>query len=172
MMLTSNHPSPRAIAQCGMSLLSVLVAIVVFGLGMLSVASLYSLAVPAQTANQETVDTAAFGNQFWAILQSNPSVVSTIQSASGGVLSFTSPSSISGAPAPLQPLLKAVFNNTQTMLPGASVTMQTGNGAEGNPCDVSTPTAPICGVTLTLKWQAGKSVGGQRTQTFNYQVGF
>ncbi|CUA94323.1 type IV pilus modification PilV family protein [Thiomonas bhubaneswarensis] len=155
-------------SQHGMSLISVLVAIVVFGLGMLSIASLYGLAVPAQTANQETLDTAALGNQFWAILQANPQVVSQI--GAGATASYTSASS--SAPAALQPWLTNIFTTPSMMLPGAKVTITTGKGAEGNPCDVSNPAAPLCGVTLTLDWTAGKGGGGARSQTFHYQVGF
>ncbi len=166
------HPLRRGLRQAGMSLISVLVAIVIFGLGMLSIASLYGLAVPAQTANQETLNTAAFGNQFWAILQASPQVVAAINAGSGNQLTFASASSISTAPAPLQPLLAGIFSNPQTRLPGATVTFQTSNGADGNPCNVSNANAPLCGVSMTLQWGAGQGGGGVRTQTFNYQVGF
>ena len=151
-----------------MSLISVLVAIVIFGLGMLSIASLYSLAVPAQTANQEALDTAAFGNQFWAILQASPQVVP--QLGAGVTQSYTSASA--SAPAALQPWLANIFSTPSMMLPGAKVTITTGAGADGNPCDVSNPTAQLCGVTLTIAWAAGKGGGGARSQTYQYQVGF
>lgn len=160
------HLLRRRLRQAGMSLISVLVAIVIFGLGMLSIASLYGLAVPAQTANQETLDAAAFGNQFWAILQASPQVVSQI----GSGATYTNASS--SAPPALQPWLTEIFNTQTMMLPGAKVTITTGPGADGNPCDVSNPAAPLCGVTLTLNWGAGKGGGGTRTQTFQYQVGF
>jgi len=161
-------PQPAALRQLGMSLISVLVAIVIFGLGMLSIASLYGLAVPAETANEETLDTAALGNQFWAILQASPQVVSQI----GAGASQTYTSATGSAPAALQPWLANVFNTPSMMLPGAQVTITTGPGADGNPCNVSNPNTPLCGVTLTLTWAAGKGGGGTRTQTFQYQVGF
>ena len=161
-------PRAAALSQHGMSLISVLVAIVIFGLGMLSIASLYGLAVPAQTANQETLDTAALGNQFWAILQASPQVVSQI----GAGVTQTYSSASSSAPAALQPWLANVFNTPSMMLPGAQVTITTGPGADGNPCDVSNPAAPLCGVKLTIAWAAGKGGGGTRSQTFQYQVGF
>ncbi len=172
--MTPLLPQPHRAVRCaaprqrGMSLISVLVAIVVFGLGMLSIASLYGLAVPAQTANQETLDTAALGNQFWAILQASPQVVSQI----GAGVSQTYSSASSSAPAALQPWLTNIFNTPSMMLPGAAVTITTGPGADGNPCDVSNPAAPLCGVTLTIAWAAGKGGGGARSQTFQYQVGF
>lgn len=152
----------RATPQAGMSLISVLVAIVIFGLGMLSIASLYGLAVPAQTANQETLDTAAFGNQFWAILQASPQVVSQI----GANTTATYTSASSSAPAALQPWLTNIYNTPSMRLPGATVTVTTGAGAEGNPCDVSNANAPLCGVTLTFAWN------GNRSQGYQYQVGF
>jgi len=154
--------------QAGLSLISVLVAIVIFGLGMLSIASLYSLTVPAQTANQEAIDSAALGNQLWATLQASPQVISQI-----GANTSQTYTSVSSAPVALQPMLSSIFTPGQPMfLPGASVKITTLAGADGNPCDVSIPTAPTCGVQMTVKWAAGASGGGQRIQTFNYQVGF
>ncbi|MGC8508344.1 MAG: type IV pilus modification PilV family protein [Thiomonas sp.] len=161
-------PARAAMHQAGMSLISVLVAIVVFALGMLSIASLYGLAVPAQTANQETLDTAAFGNQFWAILQASPQVVSQI----GADTTQTYTNASTSAPAALQPWLTNVFNSPSMMLPGAKVSITTGPGADGNPCDISNVSAPLCGVTLTITWAASKGGGGARRQTFQYQVGF
>ncbi|MDY0329506.1 MAG: prepilin-type N-terminal cleavage/methylation domain-containing protein [Thiomonas sp.] len=162
MMLQLPPRARTAAPQSGLSLISVLVAIVIFGLGMLSIASLYSLAVPAQTANQETLDTAAFGNQFWAILQASPQVVSQI----GANATATYTSASNNAPAALQPWLANIYDSPSMWLPGAKVTITTGPGAEGNPCDVSNPNAPLCGVTLSFAWN------GNRSQTYHYQVGF
>jgi Tfp pilus assembly protein PilV len=163
-MIPAPKPSaPQATAQHGLSLISVLVAILIFGLGMLSIASLYGLAVPAQTANQETVDTAAFGNQFWAILQANPKLVNQIGAPPTTVTYKTA----SGAPQALQPLLNNIFNNPQTRLPLAQVAITTGNGAQGKVCTV-TPTQTACGVTLVITWNSG----APRSQTFTYQLGF
>lgn len=156
-------PAPQTTAQRGLSLISVLVAIVIFGLGMLSIASLYGLAVPAQTANQETIDTAAFGNQFWAILQANPQLVNQI-GAPPTTVTYTK---ASGAPQALQPLLNNIFNNPQTRLPLAQVAITTGNGAQGKVCTV-TSTQTACGVKLVITWNSG----APRSQTFTYQLGF
>ena len=162
-MTRPSPPSTRIAAyQAGMSLISVLVAIVIFGLGMLSIASLYGLAVPAQTANQETLDTAALGNQFWAILQASPQVVSQI----GANTTATYTSASSSAPSALQPWLANIYNTPSMRLPGATVTVTTGPGADGNPCDVSNVNAPLCGVTLSFAWN------GNRSQSYQYQVGF
>jgi hypothetical protein len=58
------------------------------------------------------------------------------------------------------------------MLPGAKGHHHHRGGRRGNPCDVSNPNAPLCGVTLTIAWAAGKGGGGARSQTYQYQVGF
>ena len=159
---------PRA-AQRGLSLISVLVAIVVFALGMLSIASIYSLAVPAQTANQEAANTAAFGNQFWALLQANPGVVG--QLGANTTVSYPT-TAISAAPNVLQPWLQGIFSNAQSRLPDASVTITTRPGAEGQACTTATPATTLCGVKLTIAWQTGTLASSQRTQTYDYQVGF
>lgn len=159
----SKLSATQVATQRGLSLISVLVAIVIFGLGMLSIASLYGLAVPAQTANQETIDTAAFGNQFWAILQANPQLVNQI-GAPPTTVTYTK---ASGAPQALQPLLNNIFNNPQTRLPLAQVAITTGNGAQGKVCTV-TSTQTACGVKLVITWNSG----APRSQTFTYQLGF
>jgi Tfp pilus assembly protein PilV len=156
--------------QSGLSLISVLVAIVIFGLGMLSIASLYGLTVPAQTANEEALDTAAWGNQLWATLQASPQVISQI--GAGATATYTPGNYAAAAPPALQPMLASMFTPGQSMyLPNASVKITTQAGADGNPCNVSIPTAPTCGVQMTIQWQAGRGGGGTRTQIFNYQVG-
>lgn len=160
---------PSRIGQRGLSLISVLVAIVIFGLGMLSIASLYSVAVPAQTANQEAVNTAAFGNQFWALLQADPAIVGDI--GAGTSATYTASNS-SGAPAALQPWLYGIFTDPHSLLPGASVIITTGNDANGNACTAPTPATTDCGVTLTIAWNGGVAGGGHRSQTYQYQVGF
>jgi Tfp pilus assembly protein PilV len=164
--------------QAGLSLISVLVAIVIFSLGMLSIASIYTMAVPAVTANEAATDTAAFGNQFWALLQANPGLVGQLGTTTP--TTYTSANATS-APAALQPWLAgifgpAVFTSTayagsqQTMLPNATVTITPGPGADGNACTAPTPTTTLCGVTLSIQWQPNSQT--TRTQTYNYQVGF
>jgi Tfp pilus assembly protein PilV len=164
--------------QAGLSLISVLVAIVIFSLGMLSIASIYTLAVPAVTANEAATDTAAFGNQFWALLQANPGLVGQLGTTTP--TSYTSANATS-APTGLQPWLASIFGPTvfttatyagtqQTMLPGATVTITPGPGADGNACTAPTPTTTLCGITLQIQWQPNSTT--TRSQTYNYQVGF
>ena len=148
-----------------MSLISVLVAIVVFGLGMLGIADIYSRAVPASTANQYVTDTTAFGNQFWALLQAQPGIISSIGLTTSK--SYTA-ATLSSAPAALQPWLSNVLKSSATALPNATVKIDTHVGADGNTC-----TASLCGVTLTITWNPSNTDSKQlRTQTFRYQAGF
>lgn len=169
---SSSSIRARAGRQAGLSLISVLVAIVIFSLGMLSIASIYTMAVPAVTANEAATDTAAFGNQFWALLQANPSLVNTLFGASpaSGTQKIYQSSNQSTAPTSLQPLLTNIFSNGQTMLPNASVTITANNGADGNACSAATPTTTLCGITLNIQWQPNSTT--TRSQTYNYQAGF
>ena len=164
--------------QAGLSLISVLVAIVIFSLGMLSIASIYTMAVPAVTANEAATDTAAFGNQFWALLQANPGLVGQLGTTT--VTTYTSANATT-APAALQPWLAGIFGpgvftgttyagTQQTMLPGPTVTITPGPGADGKACTAPTPTTTLCGVTLNIQWQPNSTT--TRSQTYNYQVGF
>ncbi len=178
MPLSSSSIRARAGRQAGLSLISVLVAIVIFSLGMLSIASIYTMAVPAVTANEAATDTAAFGNQFWALLQANPGLVGQLGTTTATTYTSTSAPS---APAVLQPWLAGIFGpavftsatyagTQQTMLPSASVTITPGPGADGNACTAPTPTTTLCGITLNIQWQPNSTT--KRSQTYNYQVGF
>ncbi|WP_449370255.1 type IV pilus modification PilV family protein [Thiomonas sp.] len=176
-MTVTSRLNPRSpatpVGQVGLSLISVLVAIVIFSLGMLTIASMYTLAVPAVTANAEAMDTAAFGNQFWSALQSNPGIVNTLfgtQPAAGAKVTYTAATYTSAPPA-LQPMLTNLFAPSQMNLPNASVTITAQNGADGNPCSApASPAQPICGISLLINWTP--SSGSQRSQSFDYQVGF
>jgi|UniRef100_E6PKK3 Tfp pilus assembly protein PilV len=164
----------RAGRQAGLSLISVLVAIVIFSLGMLSIASIYTMAVPAVTANEAATDTAALGNQFWALLQANPGLVGQLGTTTAQTYT---PSTYTTAPSALQPWLANIFFTQQTMLPNASVTITPVAGAEGAPCTAPTPTTTLCGITLLIAWSTtsgdlSTQKYTQRTQTYNYQVGF
>ncbi len=163
----------RAARQAGISLISVLVAILVFALGTLSLASIYSLAVPSLSVNEQALDTAAFGNQFWGLLQANPTVISSIFGSStpstGSSVTYTA-ANYTNAPSLLQPWLGNLFNNSGTLLPNASVTITAGQTADGTSCSAASPTSTLCGITMSLAW---KPVGSAtRTQNYSYQIGF
>ena len=57
------HP-PRRARQRGMTLISVLVSLLVFAFGLLSLAGLYARLLSAQTGNEMTTSTQVFGNRF------------------------------------------------------------------------------------------------------------
>jgi Tfp pilus assembly protein PilV len=152
-----------------MTLITVMVALLIFAFGMLSVASIYSMAVPAVTNNENATDSAALGNQFWALLQADSSLVGALLNAgSGAAVSYTSGST--GSIAALQPWLANVFTNSTTELPNATVTITPGPDAQGNACTAGVS----CGVTLQIQWNPGSAsnTSTARSQTFNYEVGF
>lgn len=158
----------------GLTLLSVLVAMAIFAIGMLALAALYTHAVPTTTANQEALDTAAFGNQFWSLLQADPQLIGDLGTSTAS--SYTAGTQ-SSAPAALQPLLTNIFTSAQTRLPNAVVTITPGPDAQGDPCSAATPSTTVCGVKLTIAWSSGSTGANaatlaQRTQTFVYQVGY
>lgn len=158
------HP-PRRARQRGMTLISVLVSLLVFAFGLLSLAGLYARLLSAQTGNEMTTSTQVFGNRFWALLQAQPAMLGAI----GSSATYTS-ANVTSAPAVLQPLLRDVFSSQYVNLPGASVTIATGNDALGTACNTATPSTTICGVTLSLTWTAPGG-GPARRQVFAFQVG-
>ena len=171
--MTRRAVARARLRQAGLSLVSVLVAILVFALGTLSLASIYSLAVPAVSVNEQAVDTAAFGNQLWGLLQANPTVIASVFGSSspstGTSVTYTA-SSYSGAPALLKPWLSNLFANSATLLPNASVTLTAGQTADSTNCTAASASNTLCGITMSLSWTP---IGGAtRTQAFSYQIGF
>lgn len=156
-------PRPARRAR-GFSLLSVLVAMVLLGVGLLAMGKFYVSTTVAGTQNQNVSNLAPFGNAFWGILVANPGVLT---SAPG---TYTS-SNIGSAPAPLQPWL----NQVTSVLPSAQVTVTTGaDAASGNTCSTTTG----CTVQLSISWTPANAgplspsgTAATRTQTFYYQIG-
>ena len=161
------HP-PRRARQRGMTLISVLVSLLVFAFGLLSLAGLYARLLSAQTGNEMTTSTQVFGNRFWALLQAHPGLVQALQ-AQGTSVTYTQ-ASMGGAPAGLQPLLRDVFSSKSLSLPGSSVTITLGDDARGQPCTAATPETTVCGVGLRIDWPA-QDGGASRRQSFSFQVG-
>ena len=60
------HPArtPRRPRQRGMTLISVLVSLLIFAFGLLSLAGLYARLLSAQTGNEMATSTQDFGNRF------------------------------------------------------------------------------------------------------------
>ena len=148
-----------------MTLITVLVALLIFAFSLLALAGLYTRLVSAQLGNELTTSTQTIGNRFWALLQAQPAMLGAI----GSSATYTS-ANVTSAPAVLQPLLRDVFSSQYVNLPGASVTIATGNDALGTACNTATPSTTICGVTLSLTWTAPGG-GPARRQVFAFQVG-
>ena len=123
------HPArtPRRPRQRGMTLISVLVSLLIFAFGLLSLAGLYARLLSAQTGNEMATSTQVFGNRFWALLQAHPGLVQALK-AQGSSVTYTQ-ASMGGAPAGLQPLLRDVFSSKSLSLPDASVTITLGSDA-------------------------------------------
>lgn len=157
--------SGRRRNQGGFTLLSVLIAVFLFGFGLLAILRSIGGVTSGATQNQNIAAIATFSNSFWGVVQSNPTLV-TNSSFTG---TFTS-ATITTAPAALQPWLYAV-NDTATGLPGAQATIVTSpDTGSGTACAVSSG----CTVKLTLQWTQIASNGNAastRSQVFYYQFG-
>ena len=164
LVLRSSLPRQR---QRGMTLISVLAAMLIFAFGILSLAGLYGRLMSAQTGNETATSTQTFGNRFWALLEAYPGLVNELGSAS---VSYDA-STIATAPAALQPLLNDIFTSPYVSLPGSSVTITRGNDALGQPCMApAPPAATLCGVALRIDW-ASPGGGAARSQNYSFQVG-
>ena len=151
-----------------MTLISVLVSLLIFAFGLLSLAGLYARLLSAQTGNEMATSTQVSGNRCGALLQALPGRVQALTAQSSSV-PYT-PASMGGAPAGLQPLLRDVFSSKALRLPDASVTITLGSDARGQACTATTPETTVCGVGLRIDWPAQDS-GPQRRQSYAFQVG-
>jgi type II secretory pathway pseudopilin PulG len=155
----------------GFTLLSVLIAIFLFGFGLLAIMRSLGSVTGSATQNQNVQAVATFSNGFWGVVQANPALVT--DAAFPGT--FTS-SNITSAPAALRPWLTAL---TYT---GSGVAgTQAGGGLPGGQAkievfpDTGTGTACAvasgCSVKLTLTWTQVASTTPNRSQVFYYQFG-
>jgi len=150
-------------ASAGFTLLSVLVAMLIMGFGLLGMVRA-TLAVTTATSQNETLSSmAALSNGFWGVVQANPNLLATSSFAN----TYTSSNYASAPTMPLQTWLGLVTST----LPGAQVTIATGPDSASNAaCAVATG----CTVVLTLQWTQVGAPGvaaATRTQTFYYQFG-
>jgi Tfp pilus assembly protein PilV len=147
----------------GFTLLSVLVSMLLVGMGLLGMAKAMLGVTSAATQNQNVTTIASLSNAFYGIVQSNPAMVAN----SSFVGTFTA-ANITSAPAALQAWLTTATGG----LPSAAITIATGPDAgSGTACSVTAG----CTVTMSLQWtQVGAPgvAGGSRAQTFYYQLGF
>jgi Tfp pilus assembly protein PilV len=149
--------------QSGFTLLNVLVAALLFGLGMLGVARSFGGVTAAATQNENVTTLAPLSNTFWSAIQANSAVLTTSSWSTGATYNS---STYTTAPAAVQPFLKQVV----TLLPSGTATIQTGpDSASGAACAVLTG----CTVTLTISWaQVGtvrSTSSSTRSQTFLYR---
>jgi type II secretory pathway pseudopilin PulG len=154
-------------AASGYSLLTVLVAMLVFSLGMLGLGSMYARFTGAVTDNENLAQIAAWSDSFWSVLWAND----TNLAASGVTYNLANYTS---APAAMQPWLAKLLNT----LPDSSVQLAPLADPIGNPGLCSSPRG-CTSLTMTIKWSQNASpiaMSGNgsfyRSQTFTYQLGF
>ena len=163
--------------QRGFTLMSVLVAIFLFGFGLLAILRSLGSTTGAATQNQNVGITATLSNAFWGAIQANPSLLTDPALGGGTAVTFYA-SNISTAPAALRPWLYALTDTTVAAsgvppagLPEGTAKIQTfADAANATPCSASNG----CTVKLTLSWKQVASNGAAaatRSQDFYYQFG-
>lgn len=153
--------------QSGFTLLNVLIAAVLFGLGILGIVRTFVAVTSAATQNENVSTIASLANGFQGVVQANSGLL-MVAGFNGG--NYTS-ANYTTAPAALQPWLKVV-TTPATGLPAAVATIATGpNSATGAACTQFSG----CTVTLTLQWTQvgapGSASNLSRHQTFTYDFG-
>jgi Tfp pilus assembly protein PilV len=164
MMPRSPHSSrPTASRQAGFTLMNVLVAALIFGLGVLGMLRSVVGVTAAATQNSNVSVVGSLSDGFLAVVQANSALLGN---ASFAPKTFTQ-ANYTTAPAALQDWLL----QTTTALPAAQVKITTDkDSASGAACS----RYGGCTVTLEIQWTqvgAGGSANLNRTQTFFYQLG-
>ena len=154
--------SPRN-RQNGFTLLSVLIAVLLMGIGLLAIARTLVNVTGGVTQNQNVASLATLSNQFWGVVQGNRALLT-----SGMANSYDSTSA--AVPyAPLQNWISAVVNG----LPAGQVKIETFAAAgTGTACAAGLPGAMSCTVKVTIKWAQVATTGvaaSTRTQIFYYE---
>jgi Tfp pilus assembly protein PilV len=163
--------------QLGFTLMSVLIAIFLFGFGLLAILRSLGTATGASTQNQNVGIVTTLSNGFWGTVQASPSMLVDPALGAGTAVTFTV-ANITSAPAALRPWLYALTDTTSAAsgvppagLPGGSATIQTfADTGSGTACALATG----CSVKLTISWTQVASNGAAastRSQTFYYQFG-
>ena len=159
----------RTRRQSGFTLLNVLIAAVLFGLGILGIVRSFVAVTSAATQNENVSTIASLANGFQGVVQANSGLL-LAAGFNGTGTSYTS-ANYTTAPLALQPWLKLV-TTPATGLPGAIATVSTGpNSATGAACTQFSG----CTVTLQLQWTQvgapGSASNLSRSQTFTYDFG-
>jgi Tfp pilus assembly protein PilV len=167
----------RSSRSRGYSLISVLVAVLVFSLGILGLAGMYGRFLGVVSDDQNLATLSQVGNSFWGVLQASPSVVNSVDGTTYNSGNYTS------APSSLQEWLKSIIVTQATALPDAHVTLTKGPDALGTsgsvPCNTiidAAGTTKCQSVQVTITWKSVISplVGGAqstRSHVFYYQIG-
>ncbi|MCK9688504.1 type IV pilus modification PilV family protein [Scleromatobacter humisilvae] len=151
--------------QRGFTLITVLIAIFLFGFGLLAILRSLGNVTGGATQNQIVATTATISNGFWGVVQANPSIVTSSALLSGGTaVTFTS-ANITSAPAALQPWLYSLTDTSSNGLPSGTAKIETWK----DPVTGAACSASACAITLTLTWASSKTT--TRTQVFYYQLG-
>jgi len=155
---TARPMPPRRRGASGFSLMNVLVAIVVLGLGVFAMMRAMIGVRFASTQNEAVSSIATLSNSFWSITQWTKTATAT--NTFPGSYDLTQASVISSAPAPLQPWL----TQAAAALPNGLAVI----GVNDKACTTD------CQFTLTLSWQQvampGQPPAQTRTQTFYYAL--
>lgn len=145
----------------GFSLINVLVTLLFFSFGLMSLAGMYARFTSIVTENQNIAQMAAWSTGFWGVIQSSPAITTTMTGA------YTQ-NNIDTAPVALSTWLKTVTSS----LPQAQIVIATGADAvSSTPCSNS---SGCSSVTMTITWKPnGSSQYGNstRSQMFTYQLG-
>lgn len=155
---------PSRLRQAGFTLLSVLIAVLLMGIGLLAIARTMVNITAGVTQNQNVASLATLSNQFWGVVQGNRTLLTT-----GMAGSYTS-TSAAVAYAPLQTWISSVTNG----LPSGTVQIQSFAPAAGSgtTCTAGTAGAMSCTVVVTITWAQVATTGiaaSTRTQTFYYE---
>ena len=158
--------------QRGFTLITVLVAIFLFGFGLLAVLRSLGSVTGGATQNQNVAATATLSNAFWGVVQANPALLTDPAMGTLGTPITFSSANITSAPTALQPWLYSLVDTgsaTATGLPGGQATITVSPDVSSlNPCPLTTG---CYSVTLTLQWTQVASALTTRQQTFYYQSG-
>lgn len=167
------RPVPRTVAAArGFTLISVLLAMVVSALGILAIVRMMTRVTSTSTQNQALSTMAPVGNSFWAMVQSNPTLLDNASFAG----TYTSVNYTS-APAAMQPWLRDALVADAAATPpiarpplpsGTSLSIVTSADANGSACS----SANGCTVKLTVSWAQDATFGmssSTRTQTLYFQ---
>jgi len=157
----------------GYSMINVLVAVLVFSLGMLGLAALYGRFANIVANNQSVGQLIPMSQSFWGVLQANPSAIDALAAGGTSAQVFNSAATIATAPAVLQPWMTQLINaSSPQSLPVASISITVmPDVASGAACS----SVSGCAIRLDISWTQAltstDSVSATRTQSFFYQFG-